>query len=121
MRVNEALGQIAEIHDHLARAEQYRGFHPLSVAGSGVVGLAAALVQPWLVATDDPAAFVRFWLVVAAVGGGIGIGPAVDAYLRHEDECGRRRTRRVSGPFLPRVGARVVGGLRHGPGGGADV
>jgi hypothetical protein len=103
MRVNEALGQIAEIHDHLARAEQYRGFHPLAVAGSGLVGLAAAVVQPWLVPADDPAAFVRFWLVVAAVGGGVGVSRAVDAYLRHEDEYARRRTRRVAGQFAPCV------------------
>src|SRR4051794_41275083 len=121
MRVNEALGQIAEIHDHLARAEQYRGFHPLSVAGSGVVGLAAALVQPWLVATDDPAAFVRFWLVVAAVGGGIGVGPAVDAYLRHEDEFARRRTRRGIGQFLPCVAAGLCVTLGLGPGRGGVV
>jgi hypothetical protein len=105
VRVNDALGQIAQIHDHLARAEVYRGFHPLGVALSGAVGLAAAVLQPWIVATDDPAAFVRFWLVVATVGGGVGIGPALDAYLRREDEFARRRTRRVVGQFLPCVAA----------------
>lgn len=102
MRVTDALGQIANIHDHLARAEEYRGFHPFAVAASGLVGLIAAAVQPWLVA-DDPVTFVRFWLVVAAVGGAIGISPAVDAYFRREDEFARRRTRRVVGQFMPCV------------------
>jgi hypothetical protein len=107
MRVNEALGQIAQIHDHLARAEQYRGFHPYAVAASGLIGLFAALVLPWLVPPDDPTTFVRFWLAVATLGGVIGVSPAVDAYLRREDEFARRRTRRVIGQFLPCV----VGGL----------
>jgi hypothetical protein len=102
MRVTEALGQIADIHDHLARAEQYRGFHPFTVAASGFVGLLAAGAQPWFVA-DDPVAFVRFWLVVAAAGGAIGISPAVDAYFRREDEFARRRTRSVVGQFMPCV------------------
>src|SRR5947209_4114234 len=103
MRVNEALGQIAQIHDHLARAEQYRGFHPLAVAASGLIGLIAAAVQSWIVPADDPAAFARFWLVVAVVGGGIGISPAIDAYFFREDEFARRRSRRVLGQFLPCV------------------
>ncbi len=105
MRVTDALGQIAQIHDHLARAEQYRGFHPFAVAGSGLIGVAAAIVQPWVVAVDDPTGFARFWLVVAAVGGGIGISPALDAYCRREDEFARRRTRRVIGQFLPCIAA----------------
>jgi hypothetical protein len=105
VRVSDALGQIALIHDHLARAEVYRGFHPFGVALSGLVGLAAAAAQPWLVAPDDAAAFVRYWLVVAAVGAGVGISRALDAYLRREDEFARRRTRRVIGQFLPCVAA----------------
>ena len=105
MRVNEALGQIAQIHDHLARAEVYRGFNPLGVALSGVVGLAAAAVQPLAVAPDDPVAFVWFWLAVAVVAGAVGVSPALDGYLRREDEFARRKTRRVLGQFVPCVAA----------------
>src|SRR6184192_59497 len=101
MRVNDALGQIAQIHDHLARAEVYRGFHPLGVALSGATGLLAAALQPALVAADDADGFVRFWLVVAALAGGVGVSPALDAYRRREDEFARRKTRRVLGQFLP--------------------
>ncbi len=121
MRVNDALGQIAQIHDHLARAEQYRGFHPFAVAGSGLVGLVAAVIQPWLIPADDPAAFIRFWLVVAAVGGGVGVSRAVDAYLRREDEFARRRTRRVVGQFLPCVAAGLCVTLALGRAGGGLV
>jgi hypothetical protein len=104
MRVSDALGQIEQIHNHLARAEVYRGFHPLGVALSGAVGLLAAALQPWLVG-DDPIGFVRYWLLVAAVAGGVGFAPALDAYLRREDAFARRRTRRVLGQFLPCVAA----------------
>ncbi|HEX4589857.1 MAG TPA: hypothetical protein VH120_08015, partial [Gemmataceae bacterium] len=78
MRVNDALGQIAQIHDHLVRAEQYRGLHPIAVAGSGLAGVLAAAVQRWVVPADDPAGFVLFWLVVAFIGGTSGSGPAVE-------------------------------------------
>lgn len=121
MRVNDALDQITRIHDHLARSEQYRGFHPLAVAASGLLGLLAAAVQPWVVAADDRVAFVRFWLVVAAVAGGIGISPAVDAYMRREDEFARRRTRRVIGQFLPCVAAGLCVTLGVGRVGGPAV
>ena len=105
MRVTDALSQIARIHDHLARAEQYRGFRPAAVALSGIVGLVAALIQPWFVAADNPIAFVRYWLIVAAVGGGIGISPAVDAFVWREDSYARKRTMRVVGQFSPCVAA----------------
>jgi hypothetical protein len=121
MRVNDALDQITQIHDHLARAEQYRGFHPLAVAASGLIGVLAAAVQPWVVATDDSTAFVRFWLIVAAAGGGVGLSPAVDAYVRREDEFARRRTRRVIGQFLPCVVAGLCVTLAVGRFGGQTV
>jgi hypothetical protein len=121
MRVTEALGQIAQIHDHLARAEVYRGFHPFGVALSGLTGLVAAAVQPWFVAGDDATGFVRFWVVVAAVGAGVGVCPALDAYLRREDEFARRRSRRVLGQFLPCVAAGLAVTFGSGPPGAGPV
>src|SRR5436853_6206304 len=121
MRVSDALGQIAQIHDHLARAEVYRGFTPLGAALSGLAGLTAAALQAWLVPADEPAAFVRYWLVVAAVAGGIGVSPALDAYVRREDEFARRRTRRVLGQFLPCIAAGLAVTVGLGRAGGELV
>lgn len=121
MRVNDALGQIAEIHDYLARTEEYRGLHPVAVAATGLAGLVAAAIQPWFVAADDPTAFVHYWLVVAAVGGGIGLSPVADAYFRREDEFARRRTRRVVGQFLPCVAAGLCVTAGVGRGGAQAV
>jgi hypothetical protein len=107
MRVSDALGQIAHIHEHLAKAEVYRGFHPESVAISGLLGLAAAAVQPLFVG-DEPTEFVRYWLVVAAACGLAGVSATVHAYLCREDAFGRRRTRHVAGQFVPCLAAGVA-------------
>jgi hypothetical protein len=106
MRVDEALGQIAEIHDHLARGEHYRGFHPFAVAASGAIGLLAGFAQPIVFALRDglgETIFPVYWLVVAAIAGGAGVAPVVANYLQHEDEFSRRKTRRLAGQFLPCV------------------
>jgi hypothetical protein len=109
MRVNDALGQIAQIHDHLARAEQYRGFHPIEVAATGLIGLLAATAQKLVFALinpfegPSPRGFALYWLAVAAIAGGVGVAPAVATYVYHEDEFARRRTRRLAGQFLPCV------------------
>jgi hypothetical protein len=108
MRVTDALDQISAIHEQLAKAEVYRGYHAAGVALSGLVGLLAALTQPWLVAAEDPAGFVRFWLAVAVVGAALGGGATAHAYLFRDDAFARRRTRRVFGQFLPCAVAGVV-------------
>ena len=104
MRVDDALGQIAQIHDHLARGEQYRGLSPARRGGvrDGRVCWQRRF-KAWVVPAGDPAVFAVYWLIVAAIGGRVGIGPAVEAYIRRENEFAQRRTRRVVGQFLPCV------------------
>lgn len=105
MRLSDALGQIAQIHEQLAKAEVYRGFHPVGVALSGAVGLASAFAQPWFVGPDDPSAFVRHWLLTAAVAGITGIAVPLRSYVWTDDQYARRRAHRVGGQFLPCVAA----------------
>jgi hypothetical protein len=102
MNVVDALERIRSIHSHLAKGEEYRGYHPLALAVSGLVGLLAAFLQPWLVA-EDPAAFVRYWTATAFACASLAGGATVVGYLRREDEFARRRTRTVlrqMGPCL---------------------
>ena len=61
MDLSEALEQIDAIHAHVARGETYRGYHPHALAASGLLGLAAALVQP--------DAFLALWCSVGVVAG----------------------------------------------------
>jgi hypothetical protein len=115
MHVRDALDRLDAIHDHLARAEEYRGFRAAGVAAAGVVGPLGAALQPLITGPDR---FVTFWAAVAAVAGALGGGPAVYAYLASEDEFARRRTRRVFAQFMPcvLVGAAVaVAAAKAGP------
>jgi hypothetical protein len=107
MRVSHALGQIAHIHEHLAKVEVYRGFHPQCVLASGLLGVVAAAIQPWLVG-DEPLAFVRYWLMVAAACGTAGVSATVHAYFVRDGEFARRKTWRVGVQFAPCVAAGLV-------------
>jgi hypothetical protein len=105
MNASDALDRLAEIHDHLTRAEVYRGFRVPAVLAVGVVGLVAAVAQPYSAWTDG-AAFVWYWVCVAGGCGVLGAVTAVRSYLLHEDDDARRQARKVVAQFFPCV---VVG------------
>jgi hypothetical protein len=98
-----ALDQIAEIHRQIAKGEVYRGYRSLPVAFSGVIGLAAAWLQPAGLGVADPIGFVLYWIAVAAAAGFVGSSEIIFNYTVHEDASGRRQTRKVVGQFLPSV------------------
>ncbi|HEY3789821.1 MAG TPA: hypothetical protein VGL71_13245 [Urbifossiella sp.] len=108
MRVHEALEQLDAIHEHLARAEVYRGFKVPGVALVGFVGIAAAASQSRILGNPEPALFIAYWLIVAAIGAMLGFSATAQAYFIREEEFARRKTRRVLAQFLPCVAA---GGL----------
>lgn len=108
MDVSRALSQIAEIHQQIAKGELYRGYRPLPVAASGLIGIVAASLQPRDLPVRDPVAFVWYWCAVAALAGLVGASEIAYNYVR-EDDADRRRTRRVVGQFLPSmVGAAAI-------------
>ena len=108
MDVSRALSQIAEIHQQIAKGELYRGYRPLPVAASGLIGIVAASLQPRDLPVRDPIAFVWYWCAVAALAGLVGASEIAYNYVR-EDDADRRRTRRVVGQFLPSmVGAAAI-------------
>jgi uncharacterized membrane protein HdeD (DUF308 family) len=109
MDVSRALSQIAEIHQQIAKGEVYRGYRPLPVAASGLIGILAASLQPRELPARDPVAFVTYWCAVAALAGLVGVSEIAYNYVRREDDAERRRTRRVVGQFLPSiVGAAAI-------------
>jgi TctA family transporter len=108
MDVSRALSQIAEIHQQIAKGELYRGYRPLPVAASGLIGIVAASLQPRDLPVRDPVAFVWYWCAVAGLAGLVGVSEIAYNYVR-EDDAERRRTRRVVGQFLPSmVGAAAI-------------
>ena len=64
--VTRALDQIAEIHQQIAKGEMYRGYRSLPLAASGLMGLAAAWLQPSSLGSADPIGFVVYWTAIAA-------------------------------------------------------
>ena len=108
MRISDAIEQLETIHEHLTKAEVYRGFAVPGVALVGVLGLLGAAAMDQVTGVSDPARFVRYWLLIAAVGAALGLGTTAHSYLVREDEVARRKTRRVLAQFLPCLAA---GGL----------
>jgi hypothetical protein len=96
-----ALDQIAEIHRQIAKGEVYRGYRSLPVALSGLMGLAAAWLQPRALGAADPIGFILYWTAIAAGAAFIGSSEILYNYVVHEDATGRRKTRKVVGQFLP--------------------
>lgn len=107
MELDRALAQVAAIQDQIARSEVYRGYRSVPVAASGVIGLAAAWLQPRGLAAD-PLAFVAYWIVIAMCAGFVGASEIVYNYVVHDNALARRRTRRVIGRLLPSLLAGAI-------------
>jgi hypothetical protein len=103
MDVTRALDQIAEIHRQMAKGEVYRGYRSLPIAASGLMGIAAAWLQPKPLGTADPIGFVLYWTAIAAAAAFVGSSEIIYNYAVHEDGSARRQTRKVVGQFLPSV------------------
>jgi hypothetical protein len=103
--VSRALEQIAEIHGQIAKGELYRGYRSLPVAASGLLGIAAAWLQPAVLGAADPVGFVVYWTAIAACAGFVGTSEILYNYIVHDRAADRRHTRRVIGQFLPSVAA----------------
>jgi hypothetical protein len=110
MELHRALAQVAEIQDQLTRADVYRGYRSVPVAGSGIIGLVAAWLQPAGLPAD-PLAFVGYWIAIAICAGFVGVSEIVYNYIVHDETLARRRTRRVVGQLLPSLlGAAIITG-----------
>lgn len=108
MDLSRALGQLADIHQQIAKGEIYRGYRSLPIAASGVMGLAAAWAQSSAPGASDPIGFVLYWTTIAACAGFVGASEIVYNYVVHDDFAARRRTRRVVGQFMPSMLAGAV-------------
>jgi hypothetical protein len=111
MNVHEALGALAEIHEQLAKGEIYRGYHPTATAASGLCGLIATAVQPWVIAAHDSRGFLVYWLGTAIFCALVSSSVTIVRYLTVESESDRRRTRQVVGQFGPSLAAGAMLGL----------
>src|SRR5947208_153614 len=91
MDLSRALGQLADIHQQLAKGEIYRGYRSVPVAASGVIGIAAAWAQAPGLGAGDPLGFVLYWSAIAACAAFVGVSEILYNYIRDES-AGRRLT-----------------------------
>lgn len=108
MDLSRALADIAEIQAQMAKGEIYRGYRPLPLVASGVIGLAAAWLQPQRLGAGDAVGFVVYWSGVAVFAALVGASEIIFNYVVHEGDAARRQTRRVVGQFLPSVLAGAI-------------
>jgi hypothetical protein len=102
MQIHQALDRISEIHQQVARGEVYRGYRSLPAALTGILALAAALVQPLAIGVDpSPIAYVAFWVAVAPLGFLTCGGEIILAFVKESDSRARKRTRIVASQFVP--------------------
>ena len=115
MDLSRALGQLADIHQQIAKGEIYRGYRSLPIAASGLIGLGAAWGQGRTLGSGDPIGFVVYWSTIAACAGLVGASEIIYNYVVHDDRATRRQTARVVGQFLPSIvaGAVVTASLVH--------
>lgn len=113
MDLSRALADIAAIHQQMAKGEIYRGYRPLPIAASGLIGLAGAAFEAPALGPGDPLGFVLYWAAIAAIAGLVGAGEIIHNYVVHDDVSARRQTRRVVGQFLPSLlaGAIITAGF----------
>lgn len=88
MELRDALVQISEIREQMARAQVFRGYRSVITAISGGVALVAAALQPWLV--PDPAHNVQRYVCHWAVAAGVSLTVvAVEMIVRARRSQGR--------------------------------
>ena len=110
MELREALGQIAEIRQQMARSEIFHGYRATTVAFSGALAVVAAACQPIILgsASGDLDRYLALWTGVAAIC----LAAAALQILWRDFTAGpglsRQMTRLAGELFLPCV---VVGGL----------
>lgn len=115
MDFSRALGQIADIHQQMAKGEIYRGYRSLPLAASGLIGFAAGWMQAPGLGTNDPVGFVLYWSAIATGAAFVGASEIIYNYVVHDNAAARRRTRQVVGQFVPSVlaGAIITASFVH--------
>ncbi len=110
MELDEALQQITQIRQQMARSEMFRGYRSQTIAYSGIVGLIAAACQPFIV--PAPAVELERYLILwIAIAGFCAAGAGWELYRRALSGATRTEGASISlavEQFLPSL---VVGAL----------
>ncbi|MDB5297839.1 MAG: hypothetical protein JWO31_3822, partial [Phycisphaerales bacterium] len=102
MDLRDALAQIAEIRQQMARAQVFRGYRAVTTAFSALVAVAAAAVQRRCWPTDNDAnAVLWLWLVAAGVSLAVVGSEMAVRYRRSGSPLQREMTLLAVEQFVP--------------------
>ncbi len=110
MELHEALTQISQIRQQVARTETFRGYRALPVAFSGILALSAALAQHYWVPEplQNVGGYLYLWVGAAALSM-LATGLEMVWHCWYDQSTLTRTTTRLAvGQFLPSI---VAGGL----------
>lgn len=107
MRLEDAIDRLDAIHVQVLRSETFRGVRAVPTAATGVIALAAAVVQAAVVPPSEPADFVEFWIAVAAIAATIGALEIVRSAVRGGPSA-LRRAAVVMRQVLPALGVGAI-------------
>ncbi|MBN1515687.1 hypothetical protein JXA32_03860 [Candidatus Sumerlaeota bacterium] len=108
MRIDKALEQISEIHEHMAKSQLYRGYRATPFMLTGILAILAAWIQPFVVSSADPRIYVLYWTLIAVASCFIAAGGVMLNYLRDESPHERKRTQTVVGQLTPCLTVGVI-------------
>src|SRR5688572_18832561 len=109
MQLDEALRQISDIRQQMARGEIFRGYRSLISSCSGGLALLAAACQPYVVDSprEDLGHYLLLWVTVAAISLGM-VAIELRRQMGTSSSLRRELTRLAIEQFLPCV---VIGAL----------
>jgi hypothetical protein len=110
MELDNALAQIAAIHQQMERTRIFRGYRAATTLMSAVVAVIAGGVQAWLIPNPSatPLLFADLWVAVAMFCSAIVATEMIVRYRRSDSPLQRELTLHAIEQFLPCM---IVGGL----------
>ncbi len=111
--LSQALAEISAIRAQVARGTQFRGYGPGSIAASGVLALAVASVQAWVMKNPGGNAqlILAVWVATAAVSVGLAVVETIARARRVHSGFAAEMIQSAVEQFLP---ATIVGVLLAG-------
>lgn len=108
--LHTALAEIEAIRGQLARVTQFRGYGPLTLAGTGVLAVIAASVQTALVGEPvrHPAAYLGLWVGTAALSLILISVETVSRTMRTHSALALPMLRSAGSEFLPAIVAGLL-------------
>jgi hypothetical protein len=109
--LHKALTDITSIRRDLARSTQFRGYGPATLAATGILAIAAALIQNrWLPdpISHHPLAYLRIWASLAAVCATLTGVQVVNRTRRVHSGLSNEMLRQAVEQFLPALAAGIL-------------